>query len=92
VVAEHDAPTAAAASAAPPAPASAESGQVYVSTPGANVRVEFDGQPAGQTPTRLRMPSGEHMLRLLRARGGALPVPVTVAAGQLVFVEVPLDE
>jgi hypothetical protein len=91
-VAQRDAPTAAAMPTSPPAQASAESGQVYVSTPGAHVRVELDGQPAGQTPTRLRMPPGEHMLRLLRARGGALPVPVTVAPGQLVFVEVPLDD
>jgi hypothetical protein len=72
--------------------AESESGQVYVSTPGAQVRVELDGQPVGQTPTRLRMAPGEHMLRLLRAQGGPLPVPVSVAPGQLVFVEVPLDE
>jgi hypothetical protein len=38
------------------------------------------------------MAPGEHMLRLLRAQGGPLPVPVSVAPGQLVFVEVPLDE
>jgi hypothetical protein len=65
-------------------------GQVYVSTPGASVAIELNGKVLGSTPSRLQLPVGSHVLHLRRANASPLPVEVKVAAGKVVFIEVPL--
>lgn len=65
-------------------------GQVYVSTPGTSVAIELNGKTLGSTPSRLQLPVGTHVLHLKRSNASPLPVEVKVAAGKVVFIEVPL--
>ncbi len=65
-------------------------GQVYVSTPGSSVSIELNGKILGATPSRLQLPVGSHVLHLRRKNAAPLPVEVKVAAGKVVFIEVPL--
>ena len=61
-----------------------------MSTPGTSVPIELNGKVLGSTPSRLQLPVGSHVLHLRRANSTPLPVEVKVAAGKVVFIEVPL--
>jgi hypothetical protein len=78
----------------PPAPVAAPAispkmGRVQVETQPAGARVVLDGKPVGESPLKLDVPAGRHVLTLASA-SGSVRKTIRVEAGKTVTVDVPI--